>query len=448
MPTKNVNLKVTTDTKQAQKGFEKLEGNVTRLGSAIGLAFGTAQLISFTKEVISIAASAEGVETAFNRLNRPDLLQNLRDATRGTISDIDLMKKAMIASNFKIPLDTLTKGLEFAQKRASQTGESVEYLAHSFVTGLGRKSAVVLDNLGISLSEIQEEVAKIGDFGIAVGNIMERELERMGDIALTTADKISQLNAFWANTKKILGDIAIDTIVLAIATTVSGAGMTGIGAISAQIIAIEQLNKAYRKVRDDFNKGSDDIITTTEKESERLGILTLMYGNYVEAIRLAQAERIKLGLEGFGQQSGKIKVGTPFELEGKRQGNQPTPFILSESELREAFREFDVIANESARTLYHAFGQAWDDIFGKANSLFEQLLQNISMGLFDLFAQDVSTTIFESLIPGGGIIDAIFGKRAEGGSVLVQIGENQLEKATTKTIPNTLGDLQRRRVLD
>ena len=127
---------------------------------------------------------------------------------------------------------------------------------------------------------------------------------------------------------------------------------------------------------------------------------------------------------------------------------KPTLPGLTESELREGFATFDVIANESARTLFNAFSTAWEDIFGEANSLFEQLMQNISLGLFDLFTQDVSTSIFESLIPGGGILSGIgdlFGLNKQGG-VLVQIGNEQLEKATTQVIPNSVNSLRRRRV--
>ena len=39
-------------------------------------------------------------------------------------------------------MDVLAKGLEFAQRRAQDTGESVDYMVDSFVTGLGRRESV------------------------------------------------------------------------------------------------------------------------------------------------------------------------------------------------------------------------------------------------------------------------------------------------------------------
>lgn len=97
---------------------------------------------------------------AFEALDRPDLLDNLRKATKGTVNDLELMKAANMAKDFRIPLEDLGKYLEFAQLKAQQTGQSVEYMTNSIVTGLGRKSVLILDNLGLSAAEINEQMAK------------------------------------------------------------------------------------------------------------------------------------------------------------------------------------------------------------------------------------------------------------------------------------------------
>lgn len=180
------------------------------VGGAIAAAFSVQAIVSFGQEAVKLAAKAEGVEAAFERLNKPTLLDNLREATRGTVSDVELMRQAVRAENFKVPLDQLATFFEFATKRAAQTGESVDYLVNSIIDGIGRKSTLVMDNLGISAATLQEEIKKTGDFGKAAGNIIAEELGKAGDVATTSAQKIDRITAAYSNLqtelgKKILG---------------------------------------------------------------------------------------------------------------------------------------------------------------------------------------------------------------------------------------------------
>ena len=156
-------------------------------------------------ESIQVAARAEGIRTAFAALNKPGLLKNLQDATRGTVDNVTLMQKAVQAKNFKIPLEQLALFFEFATNRAIQTGESVDYLVDSIITGIGRKSVLVMDNLGISAIELQEEIRKVGSFGEAAANIIQREMALAGIVLDTAAIEISVLNTEWKNFIETMG---------------------------------------------------------------------------------------------------------------------------------------------------------------------------------------------------------------------------------------------------
>lgn len=188
------------------EGAKPLPGMFSTIGASIGAAFATATIVRFGFEAVTLAGKVQGVKIAFDNLNQPGLLDNLRTATRNTVSDFELMKLAMRASNFKIPLTELGTLLEFAEKRASQTGQEVDYLVNSIIDGIGRKSTLVLDNLGISATELQNEFAKTGDFGKATANIIEREMKKMGDVVATSATKVAQLNAQIENQKAELGN--------------------------------------------------------------------------------------------------------------------------------------------------------------------------------------------------------------------------------------------------
>lgn len=155
---------------------------------------------------LEMAEQADGVTRAFNNLNQEGLLDNLRKATKGTVNDVQLMTAAVKANDFRIPLEDLGKYLEFAQLKAQQTGQSVDYMTDSIVTGLGRKSPLILDNLGISAAEISEKTKETGDFMKAVAEIVDTQLAEAGETYISAADRAAQKTVELQNAQKALGD--------------------------------------------------------------------------------------------------------------------------------------------------------------------------------------------------------------------------------------------------
>ena len=167
-------------------------GLVTELGDAV-------------KQGIELAKQGEGIRIAFERLGRGDILQGLREATHGTVTDLELMKAAVKFNDFKLPLDELGTMLAFAQQKAKDTGQSVDYMVDSIVTGLGRKSLMILDNLGLSAAQIKEKMAETGDMTKAVGAIIREEMAKAGDYVETAADRATQANVNLQNKMEELG---------------------------------------------------------------------------------------------------------------------------------------------------------------------------------------------------------------------------------------------------
>ena len=155
---------------------------------------------------LEMAEQADGVTRAFNNLNQEGLLDNLRKATKGTVNDVQLMTAAVQANDFRIPLEDLGKYLEFAQLKAQQTGQSVDYMTNSIVTGLGRKSPLILDNLGISAAEISEKTKQTGDFMKAVAEIVDTQLAEAGETYISAADRAARKTVELQNAQKALGD--------------------------------------------------------------------------------------------------------------------------------------------------------------------------------------------------------------------------------------------------
>ena len=166
--------------------------------------------VSKVKELVSegveMAKTSDGIRHAFDQLNRPDILDNLREATHGTVNDVELMKAAVQAKDFRLPLDQLGKYLEFAQLKASQTGQSVDYMTNSIITGLGRKSLMILDNLGISAAQVKEEMAKGGDMATAVGRIIDKQLQANGEHYEDAAEREKRAIIEVENAQRELGE--------------------------------------------------------------------------------------------------------------------------------------------------------------------------------------------------------------------------------------------------
>ena len=230
MASANSTLRLSVDNSQYNQGlrdatksfqdFTKAIGinikNFTAMGIAVSVASKAIDaFMSTCSEAIDrsgqLAKEAEGVEMAFNRLNRPELLDNLRNATHNTVSDLELMKNAVKFDNFGLSLEQMGTFLAFAQQQAKDTGQSVDYMVDSIVTGLGRKSLPILDNLGLSAAEIKKEMKDTGDMTTAVANIIQKRMNDAGGYMETAADRAAQANAELENSYLELGKAMQET---------------------------------------------------------------------------------------------------------------------------------------------------------------------------------------------------------------------------------------------
>ena len=245
---------------------------------------------------IEMSREAEGISQAFNRLNQPGLLDNLRQATHGTINDLELMKQAVKFDNFNLSLEQMGTFLSFAQQQAKDTGQDVNYLVDSIVTGLGRKSLPILDNLGLSATEIRERMKETGDMTQAVADIIKDRMEAAGGYVETAADRAAQAQVKLDNAMKELGDTM---------QSLSGAGATlwtdlKIGAIDLANNAIKPLIKLFSELATYIEGTSVESVLT--KGMTELGPNVDDKGNYIR--RPAQK-----GAAGFDWDKGTWKEG-------------------------------------------------------------------------------------------------------------------------------------------
>jgi hypothetical protein len=207
------------DAKEFRRGIQQVDAKLKEtsklfqnLGAAVGAAFIGTQIQAFIVDAVRLGDQLTKVSQGFARFGGEANLEQLRQSTRGLVSDLELMKQATKAGTFGIGIGEMGQLLNFATRRAQETGQEVDYLVNSIVTGIGRKSPLILDNLGISATALREklngvsvEAASIGEVSRAVGQIASEQLRLMGDSADTAADKLQRVNTIWANFKAETG---------------------------------------------------------------------------------------------------------------------------------------------------------------------------------------------------------------------------------------------------
>jgi hypothetical protein len=190
----------------AAQGLSKVFGGLYGAVQAVVGAAVIRQVANLTLEMARLSGNAEGVKRAFERAfpNSFSLMKELKERTHGAVNELELMQKTLQATNLGVSVKQLPLLFEFAAARAQQTGESVDYLVDSIVRGIGRKSVLVLDNLGLSATRLREKFngaglagQSVGDVTKAVAEIAREELDKMGGYVDTAATHVAQLEAAW-----------------------------------------------------------------------------------------------------------------------------------------------------------------------------------------------------------------------------------------------------------
>lgn len=143
------------------------------------------------------------------------LLKDLRTAARGTVSDFDLMKQANIAlagtmGQFRTEfLENLPKLLEIARVQARATGQDVDFLYQSLITGVKRSSPLLIDNTGLVIKIGAANEAYAASLGKTVEQLTAEEkqmallqatldagalaVEKLGTANLTASEKLAAI---------------------------------------------------------------------------------------------------------------------------------------------------------------------------------------------------------------------------------------------------------------
>ncbi|MCA9496286.1 MAG: hypothetical protein KC589_05065, partial [Nanoarchaeota archaeon] len=196
----NSNLK---DSQNKVNDFGGQLQNIVKGGAFLLLANQVKKLGEELIKITNLSVDISNSSRAFDRLGIS--IQNLRRNTGGMVDDLTLMHRAIVANNLGLNVRNLGEYFKFATIRASETGESVDYLVNSIVLGLGRQSIKILDNLGISQKRLNDELKKGLEYEEAVVKIIKDELSKTNTTLEDTIKGGERLKSTWQN---LLGELS------------------------------------------------------------------------------------------------------------------------------------------------------------------------------------------------------------------------------------------------
>lgn len=156
--------------KEATRALKDYEGSIKKTTGSLG-AFdialgvtagalatrGITALVGAAREGLVLSARMDTVSAGFGAFtaNVDDSvisLKSLRNATKGTVADVDLLTTANNALALGLPVERLNELFEAARTVGNVMGRTTLQAVQDLSTGIGRQSRLILDNLGIVIS--------------------------------------------------------------------------------------------------------------------------------------------------------------------------------------------------------------------------------------------------------------------------------------------------------
>ena len=200
------------DANEFRKGIQQVDASLkqtskmlTNLGQLVGAAFAGSEIINFTKEAINLAAEAENVKVAFANIGTSAQLMQLQAATDGEISKLQLMERAVKAVGQGTGIDQLSKQLEYANALSDATGMNFDEIADKLQTAFAKESTKGLEQVGINVKELKEQIAAGVPYAEALGAAMDKTLATIGEGTESAADALDRQRATIENLKLEIG---------------------------------------------------------------------------------------------------------------------------------------------------------------------------------------------------------------------------------------------------
>ena len=149
--------KFTSRGNKLAKGNDKLAKSFATIRSKLllfqfAMAMGVRQLIGFAKEAAKIENMARAFNTLSGGVEKGSIaMDKLKKATNGTMSQFNLFQQANNAMILGVSKnsDEMAEMFDIAQRLGRALGRDTASSVESLITGIGRQSRLMLDNIGL-----------------------------------------------------------------------------------------------------------------------------------------------------------------------------------------------------------------------------------------------------------------------------------------------------------
>lgn len=265
-------------------GLMSIAGAVVDVGESLaGLANEAAQLQGVAAGFGNFAAQTEAGAEA--------ILFSLRAASAGMVSTEDLMTKfndaaALVSVQF---VERLPEGLEILSKVSAATGADLNKLLDSFVTGIGRVSPMILDNLKIQVSQAEATARAAEMFGkeedaltkveqqMALTDItLEKLTQKFGglpDVTQSATANLARIDAIFADIRAQIGSAFLPawTSITNAVAVLTGGIMDLISEGGALYPVLANLGAIASIVGDGLNSAAIEVVNFVNGAQDSLG---------------------------------------------------------------------------------------------------------------------------------------------------------------------------------
>lgn len=238
----------------AQRAADLAKGSLGQLFASFSMAsLATDGLRAVERQLSEWAATGTklpAMEQAFGRLatsvraDSGDLLDSLRTATRGLVSNYDMMASANKAMLLGLPVtaESMEELAGAATALGRAMGQDATKSLDDLITALGRSSPMILDNLGLTVKVEEANEAYADALGKSADNLTEAEkkmafynaameaarkkTKELGDQTLTVTELMSRA---WTSVGNVVSSFigTLNKVGGALLTAAPGAGRAG-----------------------------------------------------------------------------------------------------------------------------------------------------------------------------------------------------------------------------
>lgn len=326
-------------------GLDNIAGMLPQLGSvegalgAVGKAAGVAGVavagIAAAKvaydmgqvgaQALKMSAAFDDVAAKAGLMGR-ELLAALRTASAGTISDQQLQTVANRAIGLGVAdsIDEFTGLMEVARAKAAETGRSVTEAFDWMVTGIGRASPQILDNVNIVLDAdtvFRQYAATIGTTADKLDDAQKKQAvlnavlaQNAGGMAANVseaakaAEAYERLGASMENLKATLG-VAFVPLMSAVVDTLAG----GVGTINSTVQALSgELTQSFDELDAKIIQAAASIeqLKATGRSDEQITNAIAQYQQQIVLLEQARNQLLGNANAAATVESAMARIGT------------------------------------------------------------------------------------------------------------------------------------------